>query len=120
MERADKLRDIAHVQKFIKLYLMLGLRHSEVELVMSTVDSIVTRMHIQRRILKCMGLDRSKSEPEPLDVASFFIDQLVGHWELYEYMTSNNIQLNNFLKKRLMSSQHKNTPSRRRQGKTCQ
>ncbi|XP_063076248.1 uncharacterized protein LOC134466278 isoform X1 [Engraulis encrasicolus] len=42
-------------------------------------------MRTLRRILKSMGLYRRKNESDPLDVASFLIDQLRGHGRLHGY-----------------------------------
>jgi len=76
---------MARVHDLIKFYFMLGLRHGEILLLLSTVDDIVMSMRTLRRVLKCMGLYRRKNESDPLEVASFLIDQLEGHGRLYGY-----------------------------------
>ena len=74
----DTLRNMAHLHDLIKFYFMLGLRHGKILLLLSTGDYIVISMRTLRRILKCMGLYRRKNESDPLEVASFLIDQLEG------------------------------------------
>ena len=65
VQRRDTLRNMAHLQDLVK-YFMLGLRHGEILLLLSTVNySVISRpMHTLRRILKCMGLHRRKNESD--------------------------------------------------------
>ncbi|KAL3983607.1 DnaJ-like proiein [Sarotherodon galilaeus] len=64
---------------------MLGLRHGEILLLLSSLDSIVISMRTLRRNLKRMGLYRRKNESDPIEVAGFLIDQLEGHGRLHGY-----------------------------------
>lgn len=64
---------------------MLGLRHAEILLLLSTVDDIAISLSTLRMILKCMGLYKKKNESDPLEVASFLIDQQQGHGSLHGY-----------------------------------
>ena len=50
---------------------MLELRHGEILQLFSLVDVILISMYTLRRILKCMGLYRRKTESDPLEVMSF-------------------------------------------------
>ena len=84
-ESPENGMNTSHVHNLIKFYFMLGLRHGKILLLLSTVDDIVISMHTQRRILKSMGLLRRKNESDPLEVASFLIDQLEGHGRLHGY-----------------------------------
>lgn len=69
----------------IKLYFRLGLRHGEILNLLSTLDQINISMRTLRRVLSRMGLYRRKNESDPIDVASFLIDQLDGHGRLHGY-----------------------------------
>ena len=53
---------MAHLQDLVKFYFMLGLRHGEILLLLSTVEDITLSMRTLRIILKCMGLYRRKNE----------------------------------------------------------
>ena len=61
---------MAHLQDLVKFYFMLGLRHGEMLLLLSTVDDIALSMSKLRIIFKGMGLYR-RNESDPLEVASF-------------------------------------------------
>ncbi|KAL3972486.1 atypical protein kinase C iota type [Sarotherodon galilaeus] len=62
---------------------MLGLRHGEILLLLSSLDSIVISMRTLRRNLKHMGLYRRKNESDPIEVAGFLIDQMEKHGRLH-------------------------------------
>lgn len=66
VRRMDKLRNMAHLEHLIKFYLMLGLRHGEIVLLLSTVDNIVISMCILSMILKCNGLYRRMNDSDLL------------------------------------------------------
>lgn len=43
--RVDKLKEMAHLSDLIKLYIMLGMKHSEVLLLLRTVDATDNYVH---------------------------------------------------------------------------
>lgn len=43
--RVDKLKEMAHLSDLIKLYIMLGMKHSEVLLLLRTVDDTDNYVH---------------------------------------------------------------------------
>ncbi|KAL3991461.1 E3 ubiquitin-protein ligase [Sarotherodon galilaeus] len=76
---------MACLSELIKFYFMLGLRHGEILLSLSSWDSIVISMQTLRRNLKRMWLYWRKNESEPIEVARFLFDQLEGHGRLHGY-----------------------------------
>lgn len=76
---------MAHLHNLVKFYFMLGMKHGEILILLSSVDDIVISMRTLRRILKGMGLYRRKNESDPLEVASFLIDKLDGHGRHHGY-----------------------------------
>ena len=78
-------RNMARLHELIQFYFKLDLRHGDILQLLSNVDGIVVSMRTLRRILKSMGLYRRKNESDPLEVASFLIDQLGGHGRLHGY-----------------------------------
>ncbi|XP_070410032.1 uncharacterized protein [Nothobranchius furzeri] len=76
---------MSRLSELIKFYFMLGLRHGEMLLLMSSLDGIEISMRTLRRNLKRMGLYRRKNDSDPLEVAAFLIDQLQGYGRLHGY-----------------------------------